>query len=65
MSVVPPAANGTTMRTGLFGQVFWAQEGDAASAMTAEAASAARRFILKIEEVMHLFVQVNGSRRRR
>jgi hypothetical protein len=53
------------MRTGLFGQVLWAQEGNAASAMAAEAASAARRFILKIEEVMRLFVQANDGRRRR
>ncbi|WP_431132437.1 hypothetical protein [Variovorax paradoxus] len=55
------------MRTGLFGQVFWAHEGEAAKAMAAaaEAASANRRFVLKVEEVMRLFVQVNGGGRRR
>jgi hypothetical protein len=31
MSVVPPAAKGTTMRTGLFGQPDWAHSGAAGS----------------------------------
>jgi hypothetical protein len=54
------------MRTGLFGQVVWAQEGVATRAMAAaaEAASATRRFVLKVEEVMRAFVQVNGFARR-
>src|SRR6478609_2648130 len=61
MSVVPPAANGTTMRTGLVGQLLWAQDGAAmrASAVATEAASAVRRLEgeeRKEKEVMRAFV---------
>ncbi|GAC1357163.1 MAG: hypothetical protein NVSMB34_11670 [Variovorax sp.] len=63
---MPPAAKGTTMRTGLVGQAFWAQEVVAIKAMAvaAQAPSAARRFNSK-DEVMRAFVQANPGTRRR